>query len=135
MNVKIVSKALQVIFEVQQKNGLWRRGQAIQGDDSRRDIGNSYVFSFDMIGTLLEEFESTPEMIQGYIPNLFQALKWAEDNYLSLEVQGELISGWRSNHLKPGAPQGWSSAQVLFSMSKMRKFLRKMVNNAVLEEF
>jgi hypothetical protein len=95
LNHKIVSEALHVIFQEQQKNGLWRRGQAIKGDDPRRDIGNSYVFAFDMIGSMLEEFESTPEMIQGYLPNLCQALTWAEDNYMLFKRQGELISGWR----------------------------------------
>lgn len=61
-----------------------------------RDIGNAYVFAFDMIGTLLTTFENEPELFAPYVPKLEKLLKWAEDNvlvdvcaeYCSLESHG-----------------------------------------------
>ena len=75
-NVKIVTSALEVLFHNQALDGTWRKGEPIftKGDwtaGSGRDIGNSYVFFFDLVGALLGDIaDNEPELLAPYLPNL-----------------------------------------------------------------
>ena len=73
-NMKLIKSALDIIFSVQSEDGTWRKGEPIftQSDrGSNRDIGNSYVFFFDMIGSLLGPLaDSEPSLLAPYLPQL-----------------------------------------------------------------
>eukprot|EP00468_Gymnochlora_sp_CCMP2014_P004114 CAMPEP_0167745146 /NCGR_PEP_ID=MMETSP0110_2-20121227/2987_1 /TAXON_ID=629695 /ORGANISM="Gymnochlora sp., Strain CCMP2014" /LENGTH=769 /DNA_ID=CAMNT_0007629751 /DNA_START=133 /DNA_END=2442 /DNA_ORIENTATION=- len=135
LNMKILQKALKIVFDEQRSDGLWDKGQPIQGDDARRDIGNSYVFAFDMLGSLVGEFEKSPEILRDYLPQLKKSLEWAEANFIHPDVSVGGFGGWRSNHLKPGLPLAWCTAQVYYALSKMRTVFRNMLHESVLQEF
>jgi len=148
-NEKLSDKALEVIFGAQLANGLWPQGAPIdrEGQSMRGDIGNSFVFSFDLIGSLLETFEATrANSLRPYLGHLEKSLQWAEDNLVESMVssscdletstsQGQIMRGWRSNHLGKGGPVTVCTAQVFIAVAHMRSLLKKLRNQQVLEEF
>ena len=72
MNMKLVSAALAIIFQSQAEDGSWRKGEPINtaGDMTGRDIGNNYVFFFDMVGSLLGSIgEKEPQLLAPFLPN------------------------------------------------------------------
>ena len=79
-NYKLVASALKVIFDQQKSDGTWIKGEPIfrQGG---RDIGNSYVFFFDLVGGLLSSGLPTSLLAQ-YLENFERCLTWAEENVL-----------------------------------------------------
>ena len=92
------------------------------GDKLRGDVGNSFVFSLDLIGSLLDLAKmGYAELLRPYLPHIERSLKWVEDNVVESAVlrSGETTSvsylrGWRSNHLRgDGGPIMWCSAQVI----------------------
>ena len=73
-NINLVKGALEVIFSQQSSDGTFRKGEAITnvGDSNKnRDIGNSYVFFFDLIETILDPIsERHPELLMPYIKHI-----------------------------------------------------------------
>lgn len=64
---------IQVIFSQMADDGLWRKGEPIysaHGEMNGRDIGNAYVFAYDMLGTILHVFEDEPTLFVPYVPQL-----------------------------------------------------------------
>ena len=138
INMKLVSTALEIIFQSQQPDGTWRKGEPIvadvrvrratppppssQGSSDSRDIGNAYVFFIDLVGSLLEtllrcEPERAPELLGCYVPNLERSVMWLEENTLSESLSGRVsVGGWRSNHLGGGGPLAWCTAQVFATL-------------------
>jgi hypothetical protein len=138
INMKLVSTALEIIFQSQQPDGTWRKGEPIvadvrvrratppppssQGSSDSRDIGNAYVFFIDLVGSLLEtllrcEPERAPELLGCYVPNLERSVMWLEENTLSESLSGGVsVGGWRSNHLGGGGPLAWCTAQVFATL-------------------
>ncbi|CAM9223214.1 unnamed protein product [Phaeothamnion confervicola] len=161
LNSKVVQKALDIVFMQQQPDGLWAQGQAIynpgdpaqgaEGSAARvaADVGNSYAFTFDLLGSLLEVFSDVPSLVGKYHVQLERALMWAEDNVIlqvydemcdvhRRTVEGTVVRGWRSNHLQTdqsSGPLGWSTAQVLFTLNRMRAAFRACLIKDVLSEF
>jgi len=150
LNMKLAEKALDVIFSSQMENGLWPQGTPIDpvGDKVRGDVGNSFVFSFDMLGSLLATISrGHVELFRQYIPQIHTSLKWAEDNvvesvlsgYCDVDTRvssGTFLRGWRSNHLKDGGgPIMWCTAQVFLALTQMRVLLSELTNNDILMEF
>jgi hypothetical protein len=73
LSLKMVETSLEVIFAQMLEDGLWRKGEPIytsQRNMDVRDIGNAYVFSYDLIGTLLEVFGSQPELFMPHVGKL-----------------------------------------------------------------
>ncbi len=76
--MKLVKSALEIIFATQALDGTWRKGEPIDSNiggsmagTSRRDIGNSYVFFFDLIEKLLGPLgDKNPEVFAPYLTNL-----------------------------------------------------------------
>lgn len=74
-NMKLVTAALEIIFASQRADGTWMKGEPInnQADESNtsRDIGNNYVFFFDVLSGILEEMgESHPQLLAPYLDKL-----------------------------------------------------------------
>jgi hypothetical protein len=78
--MKIVEKSLKILFDSQAKDGTWRKGEPINiratnsadmaSDTTSRDIGNSYVFFFDLLEALTSAMGSShPELLAPYLPN------------------------------------------------------------------
>lgn len=127
-NMKLVKRALEIIFESQASDGTWRKGEPIfsQGGDNngKRDIGNSYVFFFDLVGSIVMSISPTnPELLAPYLPELERCVSWAEANVISEMMadecdpvtnrcRGGTIKGWRSNHIQQGGATAWCTAQV-----------------------
>jgi hypothetical protein len=94
------------------------------GDKLRGDVGNSFVFSLDLLGSMLEVSSmGHAELFRQYVPHIERSLKWAEDNLVEsytpqggrdhAEGGGGYLRGWRSNHLRgEGGPIMWCTAQV-----------------------
>ena len=168
-NIKLIKKALELIFQCQATDGTWRKGEPIfnpadSGSDRTssssssssssniepsaiRDIGNSYVFFFDMVSSMLNTLaEKDASLLSPYLNNLGRCLQWAEGsvmkeilkedcNVATNRCRGSVVSGWRSNHLGPGSPAAWSTAHVFLGLSGMRNLLRSLVTKSILEEF
>lgn len=84
-NMKLVQSALHVIFASQNEDGTWIKGEPIFSSGGApggsRDIGNSYVFFFDIISCILSSMADTnPELLAPYLPNFVKCLEWAEGN-------------------------------------------------------
>jgi len=148
-NTKLATKALDVIFSQQLENGLWPQGSPIDrdGESMRGDIGNSFVFTFDLLASLLGTIGRThPEFFRRFLPQLYTALTWAETNVVDqtlsayCDIQtgttgGSYIKGWRSNHLGDGGPVLWCTAQVFLSASRLGDLVRQLRNSDILAEF
>ena len=150
VNVKLVKSALEVIFACQATDGTWRKGEPINSktdSKSMRDIGNSYVFFFDLVSSLLGPMaEKDPFLIAPYLPQLEKCLAWAEANILeemlgdvcdpvSNRCYGRVVKGWRSNHLGTGGAVAWCTAQVFSGLSGFRKLLQNLMTSNILTEF
>ena len=150
VNIKLVKKALDIIFEVQHSDGTWRKGEPINSKSdskSMRDIGNSYVFFFDLVGSILGPMaEKDPFLIAPYLPQLEKSLLWAESNILeemlgdncdpvSNRCYGRVVKGWRSNHLGTGGAVAWCTAQVFSGLSGLRNLLQNLMTSNILAEF
>ena len=150
VNVKLVKASLEVIFACQAGDGTWRKGEPINSkadSKSMRDIGNSYVFFFDLVGSILGPMaEKDPSLIAPYLPQLEKCLAWAEANILeemlgdvcdpvSNRCYGRVVKGWRSNHLGTGGAVAWCTAQVFICLSGMRKLLQNLMTTNILIEF
>ncbi len=130
--------------------GTWAKGEPIFGisdSKSNRDIGNSYVFFFDFIGAMLNCFsEKHPMLLAPYLPQLERCLGWAQANVLqemlpeecdpiTNRCYGNVVKGWRSNHLGTGGAVCWCTAQVFYALSGMKKLIQTLIFNNVLTEF
>eukprot|EP00953_Heterococcus_sp_UTEX-ZZ885_P012525 7188-Heterococcus_DN1.PRE.2 len=131
LSTKVIETALAIIFSEQGQDGLWNQGQAIYNgasprrtptddverrrDSTGRDVGNSYAFSFDLLGCLLDTFAEFP-LLERYGSNLERSLQWTEDNILlqyydeacdveAMTVVGKPLRGWRSSHLQQEVTQ------------------------------
>jgi len=149
VNLKLVKASLEVIFACQADDGTWRKGEPIfsKADKSMRDIGNSYVFFFDLLGSILETMaEKDPFLIAPYLSQLEKCLVYAEANILeemlgdvcdpvSNRCFGRVVKGWRSNHLGTGGAVAWCTAQVFICLSGMRKLLQNLMTTNILTEF
>lgn len=151
VNLKLVKASLDVIFACQSFDGTFRKGEPInQRADSKslaRDIGNSYVFFWDLIGHILGTIaEKDPFLITPYLSQLEKCLFWAESNVIeemlgdvcdpvSNRCYGRMIRGWRSNHLGTGGAVLWCTAQVFTGLSGMRSLLQNLLTADILTEF
>eukprot|EP00928_Gymnodinium_smaydae_P018604 TRINITY_DN17088_c0_g1_i1.p1 TRINITY_DN17088_c0_g1~~TRINITY_DN17088_c0_g1_i1.p1 ORF type:complete len:773 (-),score=58.24 TRINITY_DN17088_c0_g1_i1:148-2415(-) len=142
LNMKLVEKCLNVVFAVQLPDGLWPKGKPIftwtpAGDD----VGNSYVFSFDLLRSLIDEFGTDhSELLERHTSNIDRSIRWAEENVVRHVCSDQLVvRGWRSNHLDGRGgytgPYAWSTAQVIWCIAKVRRFFRHLVDKTVLHEF
>jgi hypothetical protein len=94
------------------------------GDKLRGDVGNSFVFSLDLLASLLDVARTGhAELLRPYVPHVDRTLKWVEDNVVESVIArpsetaatlgGGYLRGWRSNHLRgEGGPIMWCTAQV-----------------------
>lgn len=174
VNLKLVAHALDVIFETQRENGLWPKGEPIlptmgsEGSLSKgawraADLGNSFVFAFDIMDTLLQTLGAEhPMLFRSHLHRLEAQVAWAESSMVSCpgtaawyarrskagvdsgadadsgewSVPQGVTRGWRSNHLQEsGGPLCWASAQVCSALSSMRILLRRISAADVLDEF
>ena len=150
VNLKLCTAALEIIFASQKEDGTWAKGEPIFGisdSKSNRDIGNSYVFFFDFIGSMLSCFsEKHPMLLAPYLPQLERCLGWAQANVLqemlpeecdpiTNRCYGDVVKGWRSNHLGTGGAVCWCTAQVFYALSGMKKLIQILIFNNVLTEF
>jgi hypothetical protein len=148
MNPRLVKTALRAFFEEQNEStGLWDRGQPIYKSFRRqgRNVGNAYVFGVDALGSLLELLP--PEDFRPYLANLNLSLEWLEQNqdveiiadYCDPETgqcYGKALRGWASPFLSPpSGPNAWATAQSVTCLARMRRIVRQLLHNDVLEEF
>lgn len=163
-NMKLVAKALSIFFSSQAADGTWEKGEPIfnPGDlDSKfhsnssssstsgvgRDIGNSYVFFFDILGSLLRSIgRNNPDLLVPYLENFEKAVEWAEVNVIremlpencdpnTNRCYGNVIQGWRSNHLGAGNAVAWCTAQVFSTLTELAHLIRTLTTEAILREF
>lgn len=55
------------------EDGLWRKGEPIYSSHREmngRDIGNAYVFAYDVLGTILHVFQHEPLLFVPYVTHL-----------------------------------------------------------------
>lgn len=148
VNRRLVQAALEAFFQEQnERDGLWDRGQPIYRSFHRqgRNVGNAYVFALDALGSLLEFLPA--EEFRPYLSNLERALTWIEQNedvevvsdYCDPEsgrCYGKMLRGWTSPYLSPrGGPKAWATAQTVTCLARMRRIVRQLMHNDVLEEF
>jgi len=153
VNLKLTAHILGAIFALQKESGLWPKGEPIASRFPTRDLGNSFVFSFDMLGELLMTIgEEQPALFREHLFSIERAVSWAESSIVESsgtaawyaarepdapqEMPPGVTRGWRSSHLTEAAgPLCWSSAQVYSALSSARCLLRKLSAETVLSEF
>eukprot|EP01031_Cornospumella_fuschlensis_P033266 gene33266-40246_t len=151
VNMKLVQSALRIIFSAQADDGTWRKGEPISkvNDPHRsRDIGNNYVFFFDLVASLLSSIGSKqPAVLAPYLSNLERCVEWAEINIqqemLPEELdadtnlyKGTIVKGWRSNHLGDnGGAVAWCTAHVFQGLNELAKLARALLTESILAEF
>lgn len=149
INLKLCAAALQIIFESQANDGTWAKGEPIfsNGNARTRDMGNNYIFFFDLLGEILDKVSDRhPELLAPYLSQIELSLRWAEENILeemlpeqcdevSGRCYGEVVKGWRSNHLGNGGPVAWCTSLVFSGLAAMRKLLQKLITDDILTEF
>lgn len=148
LNQKLVTAALAVFFEEQNKDGMWDKGQPIYkslSKENRQDMGNAFIFPVNIVGSLLCMLPA--EAFRPHLAALDRTLQWIEGhqrvetipNYCDKEtgnVYGKSIRGWSSPHLNPSSgPQAWPTAQVLKCTYWMRETIRELLHHDVLDEF
>jgi hypothetical protein len=139
LNKKLVTAALAVFFEEQNKDGMWDKGQPIYKSMSRGkhgDMGNAFIFPVNIVGSLLCMLPA-----EAFRPHLaafhrrFETIPDYRDEETG-NVYGKPIRGWSSPHLNPSSgPQAWPTAQVLKCSYWMRQTIRQLLDNDVLDEF
>lgn len=155
VNLKLTAHVLRAIFALQKESGLWPKGEPIATRLPSRDLGNSFVFSFDLLDALLQTIgEAQPALFREHLGSLELMVGWAESSILQSagtaawyaarpaggslaaeEIPAGVTRGWRSSHLSEnGGPLCWSSAQVCSALSSMRCLLRKLSAEDVLSE-
>jgi hypothetical protein len=148
LNQRLVATALQVFFQEQNNNGLWRKGQPIYKNLrlKGRKFENAFVFSVNTLGSLLCTLP--PETFRPYLAELERTLTWIESHQLlkvipdyrdaaTGECYGKPLQGWCAPHYSEDvtAPQAWPTAQVLKYNSWMRKTISQLMHDDVLAEF
>ncbi len=159
INRRLVASALKVFFEEQDdSDGLWDRGQPIYKSFKRegRNVGNAYVYGVEALASILDVLGSSgpsgngnAEVFRPYLRNLEHTLDWIERN-IDIETTviaeecnvdtgrcyGRALRGWSSPHLSPSVgPNAWSTAQTVKCLARMRRIVRELMHNDVLEEF
>jgi hypothetical protein len=142
-NMNLVELALDILFSEQAMDGTWRKGEPISSfGESKKNIGNSYVFFFDVVESLLTSIgEKAPQLLIPYVENFERCIEWAESNIQQGLVSDpdsndtKLVKGWRSNHLGSGPAVGWCTAQVFAGITSIRKLLKSLIKANILEEF
>lgn len=147
-NKKLVKSALGAFFDEQNRDGLWPAGQPIFKSFRRTgvDVGNAFVFAVDTVGTLLRLLQ--PEMFRPYLNELESVLGWIEEHKTkeviadycdqkTLQCYGRPITGWVSPHMtvQTSSPNAWSTAQTLTCAIRVRKLVKQLLHDDVLEEF
>ena len=77
---------------------------------------------------------------------IIRCLSWAESNLLqemlpeicdpsTHRCYGSVVRGWKSNHLSGGGAAGWCTAHVFLALTNLRKLLRTLISNSILDEF
>jgi hypothetical protein len=146
LNKKLVAAALAAFFDEQNSEGLWVKGQPIYKSFRRqgRNMGNAFVFSVNTVGSLLCQLPA--EDFRPHLNALEKTLSWIESHQsvevitdfcdpISGQCYGRPLRGWASPHNPDCGPQAWSTAQVLKCASWMRKTIRQLMHNDVIEEF
>lgn len=147
-NMALVETALQVIFANQFSDGTWRKGEPIHVKSSgtggtNRDIGNSFVFFFDIVSGIIKALPQ--ELLTPYMANFERCVTWAENN-LQKEMpetdcdasglcQGPMIHGWKSNHVSEPATTAWTTSSVFNFLDELSDFLEVAQTSSVLVEF
>ena len=164
-NIKLIEAALAIIFESQNEDGTWSKGEPIEGGTSssnnnsiggnkRRDIGNSYVFFVDMlasiIGSVSSEGGGGPELLKPYMSHLQRSIDWVEKHVQTETLElpstsevngfargtgGRVVWGWRSNHLGSGGPISWCTAQVMMLLASAQSLTSHFLTSEILMEF
>lgn len=129
-NEKLCMKALEAFFDEQGPDGLWPAGEAIYARSRRSfDVGNAFVFSPDVVGTLFRVLPAT--YFEPHLARISKLTTWLEDH--------QLPDGWRSNHLSSDESSqvavAWSTAQTLKCASAGRRVAQRLLNADILEEF
>lgn len=146
LNKKLVAAALAAFFDEQNSEGLWLQGQPIYQSFRRqgRNMGNAFVFPVNTVGSLLCQLPA--EDFRPHLNALEKTLSWIESHQsvevitdfcdpISGQCYGRPLRGWASPHSPDRGPQAWSTAQVLKCASWMRKTIRQLMHNDVIEEF
>ena len=94
-------------------------------------MGNAFVFAPDMLATLLESLPA--DAFRPHMWAVARHVAWLQQNQVyeltspELQLDGEAaevelgappteLRGWRSDHLPPGGPLAWSTAQASITM-------------------
>jgi hypothetical protein len=148
INKRLVRAGLTAFFQEQDENsGMWDKGQPIYKSFRKtgRNVGNAFIFAVDTVSTLLDSLPA--EEFRPHISQLRKTLEWIEfhqsveiiPDYCDAEsgqCYGKSLRGWASPHLSPETgPQGWSTAQTLGCVSRMRGVIQQLMHVDVLSEF
>lgn len=146
-NQRLVSAAMATLFEAMNEIGTWDKGMPIFLSRGKgNDVGNAFVFAPDMLATLLESLPA--DAFRPHMWAVARHVAWLQQNQvyelmspepqLDGEAADELgappteLRGWRSDHLPPGGPLAWSTAQAVRCLARVHVLTRALINADVL---
>ncbi len=146
-NRKLIVAALAALFDAMDSGGTWDKGQPIFLSRGKgNDVGNAFVFAPDMLATLLESLPV--DLFRPHVRAIGRHAEWLRQNQVhelvaDPERYGGILPsaavsfpaelrGWRSNHLPPGGPLAWSTAQAVRCLARISGLTRQLINADVL---
>lgn len=126
-NQKVIDKAIDVVFENQQRDGTWKLShpflQAPEG-------GVMNCSSIEVL-TAMMRMPHFAELAHKYIPKIKNSIGWVERNFK--DVEG--YKGWHSDsHAATRPPESWASAQVYEFLDAVARISQRCITLFLLKE-
>lgn len=123
----IIEQGLKTLFSVQLSRGVWEKKDPLFVYAS---VGNAYCFSFELLSSLLDNFEDNENALMPYKANLVRAFRWLQRN-INLEFGAPC---WRSGaRVDDLGPESWATAEAYRFLQLYRRYLSQWLHHSALE--
>jgi len=129
-NREIIDKAIDVVFENQQRDGTWKLSHPFL----QRPEGGVMNCSSIEVPTAIMRIHEFSDLASKYIAKIKKSIEWVEKNF----KKSEEYKGWRSDshvttRVRP-PPESWASAQVYEFLDVVSKISERCITNSLLKE-
>jgi ATPase family associated with various cellular activities (AAA) len=129
MRNAVIEQGLKTLFAAQLPRGVWEKKDPlfVYGNS-----GNAYCFSFELLSSLLHNFEGEEKSLLPYQVKLENAFRWVQRNcaYLS-----DKIPCWRSGaRIDDLRPESWATAEVYHFLQMYHRYLSRWLHYSALDK-
>jgi hypothetical protein len=133
-----VEEAVLNAFQFQQASGIWPKYFPLF-NYKKEGVGSNYLFSFEVLESIVHDFENSSFLRTSILKGLHRALDWCESNRLTYALDGKTFNGWNSGGqittLMQGKPEAWATAMVHMFLSRLRSALSNVIQDLILDEY